>query len=186
MKLEIGTSDFRYDKDAILIEPVRYYFDRLPADCKKFNVAVSDYNGIIDLYYLTDEEIVKYNLPRWVRGCNSTGRPHPTVVNLLKEKGLSPDIIRHDIVDVVTPTNLLKLIGNPRITDLKIDTEGNDCTILNAWLHETIRLPQRIQFENNVLSDPEEVADLVDRLTCLGYKCHQAKFDIICTLQSDI
>ena len=57
MIIEIGTSDFRTQAgkvDGIFIEPVKYYFDRLP-ECRKENIAISNYEGEIDIYYLTHE-----------------------------------------------------------------------------------------------------------------------------------
>ena len=69
MIVEIGTSDFRTlagEKDGLFIEPISEYFDRLP-NCKKENVAVSDYEGEIDIYYIPSHVIQRENLPNWLQ-----------------------------------------------------------------------------------------------------------------------
>ena len=75
MIIEIGTSDFRTSagiRDGLFIEPVKYYFDRLPR-CRKENVAISNQEGEIDVYYMTEEDIKENNLPYWiVEGFKST------------------------------------------------------------------------------------------------------------------
>lgn len=181
-RIEIGVSDFRYDESSFLIEPVKYYFDRLPADSKKINAAVSNYSGTIDMFYLTDVEIQKYGLPYWARGCNSVGNMHPTIVNLFNERGISLQEIRHDKVKVVQPSEIIKEYNITNVESLKIDTEGHDCVILNAWLDQSSILPKTIVFENNVLSKQEDVKMLLERLRWLGYKYHQEQFNAVCIL----
>jgi hypothetical protein len=88
MTIEIGTSDFRTQAglvEGIFIEPVKYYFDRLPV-CNKMNVAVSNTDGEINIYYIPAEVIEQHNLPKWLRGCNSVNEIHQTVKHLKLEK----------------------------------------------------------------------------------------------------
>jgi hypothetical protein len=181
-RIEIGVSDFRYDKNSFLIEPVKYYFDRLPVDSKKLNVAVSNYTGSVDMYYLTDVEIQTHGLPYWARGCNSVGNMHPSIVNLFNGKNIPLSEIRHDRVDVIQPIEIIETYNITTVESLKIDTEGHDCVILNAWLDQSGILPKTIIFENNVLSNPEDVKRLLERLSILGYKYHQEQFNAICIL----
>jgi hypothetical protein len=127
MIIEIGTSDFRTNagiKDGIFIEPVKYYFDRLP-ECNKENVAISNVEGEIDIYYLTDEEINKYDLPQWSRGCNSINQLHPTIKTLLDDRGLDYSVCRCDKVKVVRIKTILDKYGVKNIDRLKVDTEGH-------------------------------------------------------------
>lgn len=183
MIVEVGTSDFRTEAgkvDGLFIEPVKYYFDRLP-ECRKLNVAVSDYVGTNTMYFLSDEQIKEYNLPDWVRGCNSFGSIHPTVSKLMCENGIK-NCSTQD-VDVFPLVTLLERENIQHIDLLKIDTEGHDCIILNHfiknWKYDMVK---KIQFENNVLSNPDEVYKLVGFLLEIGYKCRQVKFDMICEL----
>ena len=177
--VEIGTSDFNTEAgklNGLFVEPVREHFDRLP-QCRKENVAVSNRSGIIHIYYIPTETIEKEGLPNWVRGCNSIGEPHETIVNQGWAKYL-----RCDIVPLV---RIKTLIDKYEITDidfLKIDTEGHDCVILNDFLDTCDIKPSKIQFEANILSDEKEVNKLIDRLKKHGYNCSKLKFDVVCFL----
>lgn len=177
--VEIGTSDFRTEagkKSGLFVEPVKEHFNRLPK-CLKENLAVSNKEGFIDLYYIPSEVIQSEGLPNWVRGCNSVGAPHPTIVSNGWEKFLS-----YEVVEVVRIKTLLEKHGITEIDTLKIDTEGHDTIILNDFLDTCTIKPKTIQFESNVLSDENAVLDLVKRLTRMGYKCKQIKFDMLCVL----
>src|SRR6185503_16476845 len=97
--VEIGTSDFytlsegaNPDDRILAIEPIKYYLDRLPIgpNRDKANVAISNYDGEIEMYYVPDDVIQKHNLPRWLRGCNSVGKPHPATADVIRQHGL-PD-----------------------------------------------------------------------------------------------
>lgn len=186
MIIEIGTCDFNTEsgkKDGIFIEPVKYYFDKLP-NCKKENVAISDYDGEIEIFYLTEEDIVRINknriesdkLPEWIKGCNSVGKPHPTTL-----KYIDVENIRKDIVKVVKIKSIIEKYGLNRIEFLKIDTEGHDCIILNNYLDEVDIIPDKIQFENNRLTNKTECIKLVERLLKIGYKIEYLPKDILAT-----
>lgn len=184
MILEIGTSDFRTlagITDGVFVEPVKYYFDRLPK-CKKENVAVSDKEGEIEVFYLTDKEIEMFNLPHWIRGCNSIGEIHQTVLSVLRGLDLSPDIVSRDVVKVVRIKSIIEKYNIIELKTLKIDTEGHDCIILNDFLDTVDFLPNEIIFEANILSNPIEVEKTVNRLTGLGYSCKLIKDNYICIL----
>jgi FkbM family methyltransferase len=177
--VEIGTSDFRTDAgkvDGLFIEPVKEYFDRLP-ECRKENVAISNKEGFIDLFYIPSAVIAAEGLPNWVRGCNSVGKPHDTVVNQGWGKYL-----KHESVRVERIKTLIDKYGITKIEHLKIDTEGHDCIILNDFLDTCDIKPKKITFEANVLSSVHDVKQLVRRLSAIGYKCNQVKFDMVCEL----
>lgn len=179
MTIEIGTSDFRTQAgnvDGIFIEPVKEYFDRLPK-CNKENVAISNYEGEIDLYYIPSNVIEKKKLKSWLRGCNSVGKMHPTII----KSGLSRYCVK-ETIQVVRIKSIIDKYKVAFIDLLKIDTEGHDCIILNDYLDTVEILPKVIQFENNILSNKEDVFFLVKRLQNLGYKCEKKQFDIICKL----
>jgi FkbM family methyltransferase len=184
MIIEIGTSDFRTqagEVDGIFIEPVKYYFDKLPS-CKKENVAISNTNGTLKMFYLTDVEIKKYKLPNWIRGCNSINTIHPAIVNQLNKRGISHDIVNVDDVPVVRIKSILDKYEISEIDYLKVDTEGHDCIILNDFLDTVDILPKKIMFENNVLSSSNDVALLIDRLSS-DYNIEKLEADVICTLK---
>lgn len=184
MRIEIGTNCF--DTQAgqtkgIYIEPVKYYFDKLP-DAEgtiKENCAISNRRGKIEVYYLTEEQIERLGLPKWSRGCCSVNEPHPTLLSL----GVSPEEFK---VDKVKVTRIKTLINKHNVTNidvLKIDTEGWDCIILNDFLDTVDIFPKMIQFENNVLTDDGEVEKLIGRLEKKGYSCVKHRFDVVCHLR---
>lgn len=178
--VEIGTSDFRTEAgklNGLFIEPITEYFNRLP-ECRKENVAVSNYEGEIDIYYIPSKVIDDKKLPQWLRGCNSVDHVHPTIISTGNQ--------RYCVKNTVPVTRIKTLLDKYGITDiktLKIDTEGHDYIILNDFLNSCDIKPRKIQFENNSLSDQKETLKLCKRLHQLGYTTFQLKFDMICELK---
>lgn len=170
--VEIGTCDFETQAGVVaglFIEPVKEYFDRLPATCCKENVAVSNYTGVIDIYSIPSQIIQQRGLADWLRGCNSVGQPHATVSKLVAEGGLPAEYVCKYSVPVVRIKDLLDKHGVTHIDYLKIDTEGHDAVILNDFLDTVAIRPPQIFFENNGLVPPADVTALVARLTQIGY-----------------
>lgn len=78
--VDIGTCDYDVSSEAalegensLLVEPIKYYLDRIPdrPKQKKVNLAVSNICGHLPVYFVPDVTINMCNLPAWVRGCNS-------------------------------------------------------------------------------------------------------------------
>ena len=179
MTIEIGTSDFRTQAGkvkGIFIEPVKTYYNRLP-DCTKINAAISNYNGTAKVYYIPPEVIEKYNLPNWLRGCNSINVMHQTVKNLGYDK-----YCKVEDVPVIRIMEVIEAYNVKHIDFLKIDTEGHDRIILNDYLDTVNIKPKKIQFESNVLSNENEIDKLCERLLHLGYNLEETKSDIVATL----
>jgi FkbM family methyltransferase len=179
--IEIGTSDFSSlieEADnttiGISIEPIKYYLDRLPnpIGVKKLNCAVSldGKLGQAKLYYIPDKRIKKYNLPWWIRGCNSINNYHP------KHQELK---IQHLVtvieVNTIPLADILQEHNVEEIKILKIDTEGADCFILQSFI-ATLQIrpklfwPKQIQFESNSLTETSVIDETVTLYTNLGYK----------------
>lgn len=176
MIIEIGTSDFRTlagQIEGLFIEPVKEHFDRLP-DCNKENIAISNYEGEIDIFYIPAEVIKQHNIPNWTRGCNSINEPHPS----LKQWN---HLITSHKVKVERIKTVLERHNIKSISLLKIDTEGHDCVILNDYLDTVETLPETIQFEANTLSVEKDVKAVVKRLESKGYYCSRVKFDMVCS-----
>jgi len=181
--VEIGTSDFdtiletASDTDiGLSIDIIKQYLDILPdkSNCIKCNTAISDKNGDIDIYYIPPDKIGKYNLPDWVRGCNTIGKPHPTVLSLLSNLGINQeDIIDHSKVEMVSFENLVHRFDIVGINILKIDTEGHDCVILNNYCDVLDKNPSlranEIYFESNELISRQDLTDVLRRLFTYGY-----------------
>lgn len=138
--VDIGTSDFdtslderKKDQIFLLVEPVKYYLDRLPEGKKIFkrNCAISDVNGKGEMYFVDGEIMKKYNMPNWMRGCSSFNKPHETVLRFFNEIKM-PVEIKKKTIDVLSFGTLVNLYNITKIGRLKIDTEGHDHIILRS------------------------------------------------------
>jgi hypothetical protein len=136
--LEIGTCDFEIadghidpSKQYLFVEPIDTYLDRLPSgdNVIKLNSAVSYKEGVMDMFFVNEIDIQKYNLPYWVKGCNRLNEKHPTVLKLLSGMNL-PDLFLVKQVTVTTFNKLMRSNGVSEIVNLKIDTEGHDHVIM--------------------------------------------------------
>lgn len=180
--IEIGTSDFDTEiqkasdiTKGISIEPIQYYIDRLPnrANVSKLNIAISDFDGISTIYYTPEHIIQKYNLPDYVRGCNSVNTHHPVLIWQCHEKGLNI----HDVMTSYSvPTKKLSSVFRDYNIDgvyyLKVDTEGHDPIILGQFfcdIQDNSKLPHIILFESNVLSNKSDINYIIDCATKKGY-----------------
>lgn len=178
--IEIGTSDFdtmiekSTNETGLSIEPIKYYLDRLPnrKNVKKINCAVSFDNVYRNskIYYITDENIKKHNLPDWMRGCNTLNDyHHQHKVNDLTDIVETYEIEEIPISDILIENKVRK------IDFLKIDTEGGDCYILQNLLEylktkSEMYYPKDVLFETNELTDKELVAKTVKDYEDIGYK----------------
>lgn len=188
MRVEIGTSDFETSagyEPGLYVEPVEYYFNRLPnrAGCIKERAAISNYEGEIKVYYIPSEIISNYNLPNYLRGCNSVNVPHPTAVRDLQAASLSLNLIAVQVVPVMRIKTLFQKHNVTEISYLKVDTEGHDYVILND-LFDTMSLkPLVIKTEANILTDKSNIQNLMNRLLTLNYNVIHQGDDIIATLK---
>ena len=170
--VDIGTCDFdtSYDvakpgEQVLLVEPLQYYLDRIPdrKDQKKANVAVSASSGRITVYHVPDVTIHLFDLPRWVRGCNSIGIRHPTVDNLLKHRNLPLSLVNKTEVEVITFRELCSRYQITEINKLKIDTEGHETFIMPTVL-EMVKegmYIEEIKFENQEILGNKPFLDIL-------------------------
>jgi len=176
--IEIGTSNFDTliekadDKTiGISVDAVKYYVDSLPdkKNVKKINCAISNVNGTINVYYIPERLIEKYNLPKWLKGCNCINHYHPAHFNNY--------LFFLCQVDKVSVIPISELFYNNKVRGvkcLKIDTEGHDCIILEN-LYNYIKplsdlfYPEKIWFESNQWSKIKDVDNIVNSYCSLGY-----------------
>ena len=139
--VDIGTCDFNTSADEVLkdekakvllIEPLRFYLDRLRVhdNILKSNIAIGDKPGVVTVYYMEEQTIVEYNLPDWLKGCSTVGRPHWLAIDNLNQKGLSHDLIKKQEINMITFIDLCEIYDIQSIEKLTIDTEGHDHLIL--------------------------------------------------------
>lgn len=198
--IEIGTAffdtliekadDLQY---GLSIEPITEYLEKLPnkKNVTKINGAVvadEDSNGL-DVYYVTEEIIDKFNLGIWMKGCNSVGKPHdfhtgyfpcpwtwhhhPDRKSLKTTDLLAMGLVTKKTIPCYTYKNLIDTYNIGKVKQLKIDTEGYDCKILDSvlkyYLNSPELLPEFISFESNAHSDSVAVNEITKRLINLGY-----------------
>lgn len=178
--LEIGTCNFdtliEKASDSIFgisIEPLKFYLDQLPnkKNVKKINCAVSfdDTEKEVRVFYVSEKNIIKHNLPIWLTGCNSLGDYHPQHKNLKIEHLVNIETVYQ------IPISKILIENNVReIKHLKIDTEGGDCDIL-INLHKYLKnkekyyYPKVITFESNELTPKEKIEHVLSLYYSVGY-----------------
>lgn len=179
--LEIGTSNFdtliekaTNETVGISIEPLSFYLDQLPnpANVKKINCAVSLNNieSAVTFFYISEDKIKMYNLPEWLKGCNSLGDYHPQHKELNIEHLVDTTTVNQIPISKILKTNRVR-----KIKYLKIDTEGGDCNILIHLKHylndkDKIYYPKVIVFETNQLTSYTEIDNVLKLYTQLGYR----------------
>lgn len=194
--IEIGTSDFNAliqkagpTTVGLSVEPLSDYLDRLPnkPHVQKVNAAASNKSGSLLIYYVPDAVRKQYDLPNWMKGTNSIGAPHPTVVRYLAKHDLPASLIHTRKVPVYSVAQLFRKYGVGSVDYLKVDTEGHDTVILGAYLDLVERRPelraQRILFESNALSNKRAVGTIVQRLEALGYTVSSGRQDTLAVLE---
>ena len=189
--IEIGTSDFdtliqeSTNEQGLSIEPLKYYLDHLPnkENVKKVNAAISDRDGEIDIYYISEEKIIEYSLPYWIRGCNSINKPQAFAVKQIG-KDLYDKIVTIEKVPMMSWKTLIQDYNITGIKYLKIDTEGHDHVILKDYLKECkkdLRLfADKIRIEYH--SDISDISAIDNLLTeFINYSIRKEEMDIILT-----
>lgn len=174
--IEIGTSDFdtliqdSCGKIGLTIEPLSFYLNNLPNNPTviKVNCAITDYDGEIEIFYISPVDIDKYQLPNWLKGCNSISKPHPSALAELSNRDLQSLMQSHKC-ECLSWKTLVNRYNIESVELLKIDTEGHDCEIINSILNNSDVLPKKLHFEANVLTDSEVIRKTLERLIESGY-----------------
>lgn len=141
----------------IVVEPVTEYFNKIErVDGVIYeNVAIGDFDREGYIYYIPEETIKSEGLPEWAKGIGCLNRMHPLVIEHKWEK-----FVRKDEIAIITMRTLLNRHNIKRIDYLKIDAEGNDCSILKQV--DVSKIGQ-ITFEHKHCPDVEVGREL-DRL----------------------
>jgi len=193
--LEIGTCDFNCEclkkiyknKLGMCIEPLKYYLDKLPnrKNLIKVNCAIFNKSGKGKIFYVSEEDIIKLNLPKWLKGCSSLNKRHW----IFDCKNHFPNGIpvKEKDVDILSFADLVKIYKIESINFLKIDTEGCDSYILENYLKysETNKkiLAKKIKFEFNRESNKEHTLKIIELLKLNNYKFTKIGKDTICYLE---
>jgi len=142
----------KYKWKGILVEPVKYLFNKLVSNYKGQNnlifenVAIGDKNETRDLYRLKQTGDI---MPSWYE---ELGSFYPDVV--LKHKTFIPNIEDYLITERVKCVTLKDLLQKYNIIDidlLQIDVEGYEYEIIKSIDFNSIR-PKIIHYENKHLN----------------------------------
>jgi len=189
--IEIGCSDFdtliqtcNSNTKGISVEPLSCYLNHLPTqpNVTKVQSAISNRDGQIDIWFIDPQVIAINNLPLWLKGCNSVNEPH-----YQSTQGFS-EFYKKESVTVLSVETFISKYCVASVDYLKIDTEGHDCVILNAWLdaieqQKTMR-PLKILFETNILSNVQDQQKLLMRLQSFGYETISHDTDTLVVLKN--
>lgn len=185
--IEIGTSNFdtliqnSTNEKGISVEAVKYYIDKLPdkPNIKKLNVAISNVNSFIDVYYIPESVIEQNQLQNWFKGCNKIGDYHP-----LHIKHNLQEYVLCEKIKVITCFELFYSNNIKKVKYLKIDTEGHDVVILDS-LFDYIKFlpkdfyPNKILFESNEHTPKNLIDDIIYKYTSIGYKLIKRGYDTV-------
>lgn len=191
--IEIGTADFdteiqvHNNRKGISVDILQEYLDNLPNidNVLKVCCGISDKNGEIIAY----KPIFPPTEPWWLRGCVSINAPHKHVIEYCNRVGLNYlDYIEKRTVNIMSVKSFIEKYKIESVHYLKIDTEGHDCVILNAWLDCCIEnpklLPKRIFYESKDLTDEKDLENMRERLQKLNYKLNILQYDTEAILQN--
>jgi len=188
--VEIGTSNFdthiqkaKSTDTGLSIDAMKVYIDQLPElKCwRKINRAVvarredMPEGGFLETFFVPHEIIKGFNLPWWLIGCNSVGRPHPTAMKYLYDRKLI-HFLQKLSVPVITIEDLLDSSGACRMGKFKVDVEGMDGELLvaySAWVerHNRTCFADQVIGEFNVLSEGRTSFGVANEtLSRAGYK----------------
>lgn len=137
------------------IEPVKEYLDNLnsPPTVNKLNCAISNHNSEADIFYVSIDDAIKYNLYSWSIGCASLYKVNERLWNYLSERKLC-HILKKCTIKTMTMPNILDIYNIKSIEYLKIDTEGQDYDIMLSILNGNKPISvDKIQFESYQRSD---------------------------------
>jgi FkbM family methyltransferase len=193
--VDIGTSDFQTSVEKLfeypnavilLVEPLKFYLDKLPSaeNIIKANLAVSDKNGVADIFFLSEEDIDHYNFIQCVRGCNKIGIPHVSIEYELDRRGLPKSLIKQASTQTVTFQELCYRYNIESIDYLKVDTEGHEEFIIPGVLSQIKSglVIKEIQFENQEhLGNKKLLDSLALEFVELGYTLTHKDADIVLT-----
>jgi len=155
----------RYNWSGILVEPIKYYFEKLVKNYTGQkglffeNVAISNTTGTSDIYYLKEEILKNGKNPPWSNLLGSLDKK-----NVLSHKHKIPHIENYlvkETTKLITINELMYKYNVKKVDLLHIDAEGHEYKILSTINFKTIR-PRIIFYEHcNLGMDREKCRKLL-------------------------
>lgn len=174
--IEIGTSDFETlienttNEFGLSIDAVDLYLDKLPnkPNVTKLNCGISNKSGHCEVFYVDPSDIEKYNLPWYLKGCNSIDKPHKVTQRELEKNGLT-HLLKSKKIPLLTWQELVESYNVDEVEFLKIDAEGHDYIIVQNLLEFSNVFPETIIFESNELTSEEDRVKTIELAQQKGY-----------------
>ena len=89
----------------------------------------------MNIHWVTPEDLIKWNLPDWVRGSNSISQPHIVVQEECDLKNINyDDVITISKIKIKSWKTLAKENNIKGVKLIKIDTEGHEHIIMKNLL----------------------------------------------------
>tara|TARA_R100000742_G_C4273590_1_gene93183 strand:- start:711 stop:1325 length:615 start_codon:yes stop_codon:yes gene_type:complete len=181
--IDIGTADFEYStldpdcKDCLglYVEPIKKYLDRIPENSNtlKLAAAITDEDKDDYIYYIDPDLVEQYNLPAWIKGCNTISKIHPTTISTCLGLGVKVyDIVTREPIKCISLKRLFEDLDIHSVKRMKIDTEGSDCGIVRQAIdlvNNTNIVIQEVTFETNELTPHQEIFSTFDLLERNGW-----------------
>lgn len=168
--VEVGTCDFdtcekliKNGWNGVVIEPVKYYFDKLPKypNVKYENIAISNNVEETEIHYLDPNSIQK----EWMKGISSiNGNTGP--LSYKNNDFMKKNIIKQGVM-TNTLNNICDKYNITNIDFLKIDTEGHDLIVLESIDLKKINV-KMIKIEHQH-TDGEKMKKYLEDLNYLVY-----------------
>jgi FkbM family methyltransferase len=178
----------RHRWPGLLLEPIPWHFNSLKNNYRGHdnlifeNVAIAESAGNREMYTVTPESILRFNLPKWALGISSLFPDRNAIGGVecpvRSYKAIQPHVVRQ-IVSCCTLQEVLDRHHIDRIDLLQIDTEGADYQILNQLNFSRYR-PSVIHIEFALLPPPEQKACLA-LLKEHSYICYHEPRDLLAT-----
>ena len=133
----------------------------------------------MNIHWVTPEDLIKWNLPDWVRGSNSISQPHIVVQEECDLKNINyDDVITISKIKIKSWKTLAKENNIKGVKLIKIDTEGHEHIIMKNLLEDLIERssfrPEKIFFENNKCANKPKLTEAVQGFEKLGYALSKA------------
>lgn len=196
--IEVGTANFdtlieKADDNTygISIEPIISYLQQLPdkKNVLKVNAALSDKDGMVDLYSIDQIQVEKLQLPDFISGSSSVNQPHQFTINVIGQE-LYNELVTVKQVPTISWKTLINACDIKGIGYLKIDTEGHDHIILKGYLEvcekDPTLLAQTVECEYDKLISNIEELDKVLLEFEKYYKVIKGKNDCLLVMKQTI
>lgn len=140
---------------------------------QKLNCGIGPTAQHSNINFINPELFSVEKIPKWLRGCSTIGKRHPTALRWFKKNKSQldlDDVFIQETVALVPLDIIIQACGITSVGLLKMDTEGMDAEIiLNSMPTIKSIEPEKIVFEINELNESTKTESAISKLKGLGY-----------------